>query len=230
MEVCGGARIIAAGIAVDMRRGTILELRFIPKGSTTMRDDRRSRPTTASDAAAGTDTRLFREAMHGVRPIRRAADRIGRPKPPARARFKRADELDVLAESLAPVLDPADLETGDELSFRRDHVPETVLRRLRRGAYAIDAAIDLHGLTAIEARVALGEFLAECLARGMRCIRVIHGKGRRSGPRGPVLRNVVNVWLRRSDCVLAFGSARPVDGGSGATCVLLDSQRVVRRR
>ena len=92
--------------------------------------------------------------------------------------------------------------------FRRPHVPEAVLVKLRRGQFAVDAEIDLHGLTGAEAKEALREFIADAVARRMSCVRVIHGKGRRSGPRGPVLKNIVNHWLQRSDIILAFGSAR----------------------
>ncbi|HSN72217.1 MAG TPA: Smr/MutS family protein [Steroidobacteraceae bacterium] len=166
---------------------------------------------------------LFREAVRDVRPLAPRLARPVHPKPPALARFTRADHADVLAESLQPVTDPALLETGDELAFRRHHVPESVVRRLRRGQFAVDAEIDLHGLTAVEARAALRDFIADSSARRFRCVRIVHGKGKRSGPRGPVLKNVVNLWLRKSDRVLAFGSARPVDGGSGAVYVLLGS-------
>jgi DNA-nicking Smr family endonuclease len=76
-------------------------------------------------------------------------------------------------------------------------------------------------MTGAEAKAALRGFIAECVDHRLRCVRVVHGKGRRSGPRGPVLKNVVNHWLQRADDVLAFGSARAVDGGSGAIYVLL---------
>ena len=168
------------------------------------------------------EARSFREAMRGVRRLqRKTASRPAAPKPLPKARFTRADQLEVLRESLLPPADEALLQTGDELSFRRPHVPEPVLVRLRRGQFTVDAEIDLHGMTATEAREALRAFVAESIDRGMSCVRVIHGKGRRSGPRGPVLKNVVNLWLQRSDDVLAFGSARSVDGGSGAAYVLL---------
>ena len=85
----------------------------------------------------------------------------------------------------------------------------------------MEAEIDLHGLGRHAAHEALREFLADAFARGQRCVRVIHGKGRGSGPRGPVLKHVVNHWLRRMDAVAAFASARPVDGGTGAVYVLL---------
>ncbi|PZN28126.1 MAG: DNA mismatch repair protein MutS [Proteobacteria bacterium] len=169
---------------------------------------------------------LFREAMRDVRPLTPVAHPPRSPKPPAEARFTRADRRDVLRESLLPPADAATLATGDELNFRRDHVPEAVLLRLRRGQYTVDAEIDLHGLTGAQAKEALREFIAEATASGLGCVRVIHGKGRRSGHRGPVLKHVVNHWLQRSDSVLAFGSARPVDGGTGAVYVLLQRRHL----
>lgn len=171
------------------------------------------------------EAELFRHAMRDVRPHPPAAiTPIAAPKPRAKALFTRADQRQVLAESLLPIADPALLETGDELSFRRDHVPQRVLQKLRRGEYAVAAEMDLHGMTSIQARGALAEFVKESIQQGHSCIRVIHGKGRRSGPRGPVLKNVVNLWLRKCDAVTAFGSARPLDGGSGAVYVLLKTR------
>lgn len=168
------------------------------------------------------DDDLFREAMRDVQRLRTPKRGIETPKPPAQARFRRADEQAVLQESLMVPADAAALlGTGEELGFRRPHVPEAVLTKLRRGQYAVDAEIDLHGLTAVQAKQALRDFIVESVARHWRCVRVIHGKGRRSGPRGPVLKSIVFHWLQRSDHVLAFGSARPVDGGSGALYVLL---------
>lgn len=164
---------------------------------------------------------LFREATRDVQPLRVKHAPVAKPKPAPRARFTRDDQAAVLRESLTGPIDPALIETGDEISFRRPGIPETLLRKLRRGHYAVDAEIDLHGLTSPQARSALREFIARELIHGARCVRVIHGKGLGSGPRGPVLKNVVNVCLRRMDVVVAFGSARPLDGGSGAVYVLL---------
>jgi len=163
---------------------------------------------------------LFRDATRDVKPFPAAPVRGSRPKPKPAARFTKADRQAVLRESLGPV-DPAILESGDEISFRRSGVPETLLRKLRRGYFKVDAEIDLHGLTSPQARHALGDLIAREIVRGSRCIRVIHGKGLGSGPRGPVLKNVVNVALRRMEVVVAFGSARPLDGGNGAVYVLL---------
>ncbi len=169
------------------------------------------------------EAELFRAATRDVRRLNPKTAAPLRPKPRARARFTRADQQEVLRESLLPAQDPALLETGDELCYRRPEVPQKVLLKLRRGEYKVEAEFDLHGMTAVEARAALREFVAESVQQGRRCIRIIHGKGRGSGPRGPVLKNVVNLWLRRSAAVNAFGSARQIDGGSGAVYVLLVS-------
>jgi DNA-nicking Smr family endonuclease len=126
----------------------------------------------------------------------------------------------VLEESLASNPE-AESDTGEDLSFRRTSIGLPVFRKLKRGEISVRDEIDLHGFTAVEARVALYEFLSDAGLAGMRCVRVIHGKGRGSGPRGPVLKHVVNHWLRRMDDVVAFASARPVDGGTGAVYVLL---------
>src|SRR5262245_30633845 len=160
--------------------------------------------------------------MRNVRRLKRAsANHPTPPKPPPRARFTQADRREVLRESLLPPTDESMLDTGDELNYRRPHVPQSVLVQLRRGHFAVDAEIDLHGMSGAESKAALRQFIAEAIERRMSCVRVIHGKGRRSGPRGPVLKNVVNHWLQRADVVLAFGSARSVDGGSGPVYVLL---------
>jgi DNA-nicking Smr family endonuclease len=181
------------------------------------------RDADTDDANADDSNELFRKATRDVKRLTIKTTVVAKPKPKPIARFSRADNRAVLQESLDPVADPALLETGDEMSFRRPGIPDTLLRKLRRGHFSVDAEIDLHGLTSPQARNALREFIAYEVTRGARCVRVIHGKGLGSGPRGPVLKNVVNIWLRRAEVVLAFGSARPLDGGSGAVYVLLNS-------
>ncbi len=110
---------------------------------------------------------------------------------------------------------------GDALSFSRAGVRPQLLRRLRRGLIPIEDELDLHGLSQSGARAHLADFLAFNRAAGRRCVRVIHGKGYRSGARGPVLKTAVDLWLRRHTDVLAFTSARAIDGGTGAVYVLL---------
>jgi DNA-nicking Smr family endonuclease len=163
----------------------------------------------------------FREAVKDVRPLKPRAAPLPRPRPPARALFTRRDERRVLEESLE--LAPGELlvESGDELVFRRAQVSARLMRRLKRGEFAVGDEIDLHGLGAEAARIALRAFLADAIRRRLGCVRVIHGKGLRSGPAGPVLKHAVNIWLRKVDAVLAFTSAPHRDGGTGALYVLL---------
>jgi DNA-nicking Smr family endonuclease len=120
---------------------------------------------------------------------------------------------------------PAVHETGDELTFRRACVRDETMRKLRRGQIPVEAEIDLHGLRRHAADAALRQFLNDCVHRGLQCVRVIHGKGLRSGPGGPVLKLVVHHWLRKVENVVAFAGARPADGGSGAVYVLLAGRR-----
>jgi len=168
------------------------------------------------------DVDVFREAMRDVKPITpRARVPVARRKPPAKARFTAADRAMVLVESLQGIGDDQIADTGDEIQFRRVGVQDGVMRKLKRGEYRVEEVCDLHGLRVDEAKTALREFLAEALAHRLRCVRIIHGKGKGSGPRGPVIKSAVNMILRKTAPVLAFTSARRVDGGTGAINVLL---------
>jgi DNA-nicking Smr family endonuclease len=173
-------------------------------------------PEDADEAA-----RLFRAAVRGVKPLATDAPAVRRPKPRARAHFTRADRAAVLRESLAPEPPDPALAGGEELVYQRAGVQAAVVRRLRRGEYRVEREIDLHGLTVAEAKHALRQFLIAALERQVRCVRIVHGKGLRSGHRGPVLKAAVSAVLRRTGAVLAYVSARPADGGSGALYVLL---------
>jgi DNA-nicking Smr family endonuclease len=168
------------------------------------------------------ESELFRDAVRDVKPL---AERTRAPsakrKPQAKARFTAADRALVLVESLQGLAAGDFTDTGDEISFRRDGVQDRVMRKLRRGEYRVEAVCDLHGLRVDEAKAALREFLAEALATRLHCVRIIHGKGKGSGPRGPVIKVAVNMILRKTGPVLAFTSARRVDGGTGAINVLL---------
>lgn len=170
---------------------------------------------------ADDDLELFRSALQDVRrrPAAKRLSPLRTPLPP-QARQAAADERAVLDELLLP-LDPDDLECGETLSYRAPGIQDGVMRRLRRGQYRVEQVLDLHGLNRERARHAVGGFLAECQAQDWRCVRIIHGKGNGSPNTGPVLKAHVDSWLRRRRDVLAFCSARPVDGGSGAVYVLL---------
>jgi DNA-nicking Smr family endonuclease len=175
-----------------------------------------------------TDVETFRAAVRDVTPLAQTPSVAGlaSPKPRARLRNGTAPPFSDLplvgglpADESAPA---ADTVTGDEaLSFQRAGVRIQVMRRLRRGFYPIDDELDLHGQSQMAARGRLAEFIARSRDRGCRCVRIIHGKGHRSGVRGPVLKTAVNLWLRRLPDVMAFVSARAMDGGAGAVYVLL---------
>jgi DNA-nicking Smr family endonuclease len=168
---------------------------------------------------------VFREAMRDVKPIKtRPKVAAAKAKPPARARFTAADRAMVLVESLQGLGAGEIKDTGDEISFRRVGVQNSVLRKLKNGEYRVEEICDLHGLRVDEAKSALRGFLAEALAHNLRCVRIIHGKGMNSGPRGPVIKTAVNMVLRKTAPVLAFTSARRVDGGTGAINVLLSTK------
>jgi DNA-nicking Smr family endonuclease len=170
------------------------------------------------------DRGLFRDAVKDVKPLSRgetAAARRERQRPAPQARFSRADRHAVLLESLNGESGDPELAAGDELVYHRAGVQLSVLRKLRRGQYRVQAEIDLHGLTVAQAKEVLRDFLAEALYRQFRCVRIIHGKGLRSGHKGPVLKGAVSSVLRRIGAVVAYVSARQVDGGTGAVYVLL---------
>jgi DNA-nicking Smr family endonuclease len=165
---------------------------------------------------------LFRDAVGPVAALP-ARDR-GSPRrqaPVPRPLMREKDEREVIEHLLDHPIDPAMLETGDELEYRQDGVQLTVMRKLRRGQYACQAELDLHGLTVQQARPLVASFLDHSRRKNLRCVRIIHGKGLRSRGQGPVLKGKVAGWLQHRNEVLAFCSARPVDGGTGALYVLM---------
>ncbi len=168
------------------------------------------------------DLRAFREAVIDVRPLPsdgRAELSRRRPRPvPAMTQL---DEERVIDELFSDEYHPLGVEAGEEIWFTRPGLQHNVMRKLRRGQFSVGAELDLHGLTVELARRELAGFLLDALDSGIRCVRVIHGKGRRSSGKGPVLKGKVDRWLRQRDEVLAYCSARPMDGGTGALYVLL---------
>jgi DNA-nicking Smr family endonuclease len=177
------------------------------------------------------DIDLFREAVRDVKPLAYDAP-VAEPvrRPPPQARFTRADRYAVLQESLYVEVGDPEVASGEELVFAREGIQKLVLRKLRRGQYRVQAEIDLHGLTVAEAKEAVRTFLANALDRHIRVVRIIHGKGLRSGHKGPVLKSAISGVLQRIGPVLAYVSARQVDGGTGAVYVLLANWPVNRGR
>ncbi len=175
----------------------------------------------STDKKADSDKDLFHQVTSNVRPIKQ--DRITpTPKHTKPVPTKTLeDEKQVMDSLLSGDWDPGEVESGEELLFSRPGIQKTVFKKLRTGKYAVEAELDLHGSFVNEARVLVGEFIHESQARGLRCVRIIHGKGLSSPDKKPVLKNKVNQWLQQIDAVLAFSSALPVDGGTGAVYVLL---------
>jgi DNA-nicking Smr family endonuclease len=169
------------------------------------------------------DAELFRASVSDVIPLTGPA-RIEheRPLPQPVPAQRLRDEREALKESLSDQTAwDAGMETGEELSHARNGVGAYTLRRLRRGHWVTQDELDLHGLTVAEARPALAEFLNRSVRRGLRCVRIIHGKGLRSKNREPVLKRKLAGWLIQRAEVLAFCQAPRADGGSGAVVVLL---------
>ncbi len=174
-------------------------------------------------AAERREKELFANAVGAVVPLRKSATpALPRARPPAIARQRQRDEAAALVESISDAFDVESLlETDDALSFRRRGVGIDVVRKLRRGVWVLQAEIDLHGLRSEQARERVAAFLRESARTGLRCVRVVHGKGLGSPGREPVLKAKVKSWLVQRSEVLAFTHARPSDGGHGALIVLL---------
>ncbi len=171
------------------------------------------------------DTDLFRRAVGEVTPVRQDRAQPGPDKPPPVAAQRRADDTTVAQEMAQGFFDTEAMETGDELLYQRAGVQDKVFRKLRRGQFAVAAELDLHGYTVQHAKESLSDFLKLCLTRNQRCVRIIHGKGLRSKQGRPTIKSLIGKWLQQRREVLAYCSARPMDGGTGALYVLLKNYR-----
>jgi DNA-nicking Smr family endonuclease len=169
------------------------------------------------------DANLFIRAAGAVQPLpdRRHAQLMRQLPVPQTMQYQR-DEIAVLQEAISDDFDVQTLlDADDQLSFRRSGIGTDVTRKLRRGEWSIQRQIDLHGLRRDEAREQLGFFIREAHKHGIRCVRVVHGKGLGSPGKAPILKSRVHSWLAQKQEVLAFVQAKPSDGGAGALLVLL---------
>ena len=176
-----------------------------------------------SAVARQTAAEEFRSMVGTVMPlaIKQRVEHDRPPHPPI-PRQRIEDDQQVLIASVSDEFEiDTLLHTDAELSFRRPGIGPDVLRRLRRGEWVIQDHLDLHGARVDEARELLAGFLREAIKRGVRCVRVVHGKGLGSKDRQPVLKGKTRVWLAQREEVIAFCQARPAEGGSGALVVLL---------
>jgi DNA-nicking Smr family endonuclease len=191
-----------------------------------------ARAAAAAQRAAppGDDDALFLAEMTGV--ARLDPDRRGRagappPAPAAAARTPRSDDAEAYAQLCDLVEGEGPFDIADTQEYIEGIAPgidRRLLRRLRRGDYAIQGHIDLHGLTAEVARERVQRFITEARAASRRCVLIVHGRGLNSKDHIPVLKERLRLWLTRgriARSVLCFATARPYDGGAGAVYVLL---------
>lgn len=166
------------------------------------------------------DRELFRKFVGEIQPLKSNRIHIknnNKPKPVPKKRVHEPEpgqgnpQFEILTN----------LSISDSLCYVGPGLQKRVLRRLKRGYFEIEAELDLHGLTAREAKRLLANFLNRCTADRLRCIHIIHGRGYRSSGQIPILKNKLNLWLRQHLQVLAFCSSSPADGGTGAVYVLL---------
>ncbi len=180
----------------------------------------------AAKALALANKNLFANSVGRVKPLSnkpKAASKIKPPEPVPVQRLR--DDQAVLRESLSDAFDVETLlDIDDALSFRRPGIGTDVTKKLRQGVWSIQRQVDLHNLRTEEARDALGRFIREAHKHGMRCVRVVHGKGLGSPGKEPVLKGKVKSWLIQKQEVLAFVQAKPAEGGAGALVVLLKPQ------
>ena len=172
------------------------------------------------------DAKGFAELLDKVKPLdhshqNQAAHDTPKPSPIPKETLK--DEKRVLQESLEVSLELDDLQPGDSLSFCRSGIQKSIFKKLKKGQFNIGAELDLHGHTRIEAQDALSKFIQAVREDNIRCVRIIHGKGYGSNNQGPIIKPLVNKWLQQRNEILAFCSARPSDGGTGAVYVLVKS-------
>jgi len=194
-----------------------------------------AREREAAEAAAraaairqrAADENLFMRAIGTTKPLRRNPSVPLAPEPPAPIPVQhQLDEARALRETISDDFDVSTLlDADDAMSFRRPGIGTDVTRRLRAGDWTIQRQLDLHGLRTDEARDALGAFVRNAHKQGVRCVRVVHGKGLGSPGRQPVLKVKAQRWLIQKKEVLAFVSAKPAEGGAGALVVLLAPAR-----
>jgi len=215
--------------AKPLRVGSLAELKVVKKEIAAQAE--RAAQAAAQHAAQAlrikTQSSLFQAAAGRVTPLHHQPTANLRPAPPApHPKQRLQDEANALREALSDEVDVSTLlDTDDLLSFRRPGVGVDVTQRLRRGEWSIQRQVDLHGLRTDEAREALGSFIREAHKQGIRCVRVVHGKGLSSPGKTPVLKAKVHRWLVQKSEVVAFVQAPRAQGGAGALVVLLQPLR-----
>ncbi len=208
---------------------TLGELKVIKKAIATQTQQRTAQASAQARLRqqVASDKDLFVKAAGTVKPLPDKRNVLHKKEQamPLAMQYQK-DEQAVLKEAISDEFDVSTLlEVDEHLSFRRSGIGPDVTRKLRRGDWSIQRQLDLHGLRRDEARETLSIFIREAFQQGIRCVRVVHGKGLGSPGKAPVLKNRVHSWLVQKDEVLAFVQAKPADGGAGALVVLLMASR-----
>ena len=180
------------------------------------------------------EAQLFAQAMAEVRPLK--SNHHWRPtQKAATGSTDQHDDEDEVRQALQALVRNGTgycvADTAEYMEAASPGIAKEILRRLHNGRYAIQAHIDLHGLRSIDAETALHKFIRGAILKGHRAVLVVHGRGL-SSPKTPVLKKLVYNWLIRGPFrkwVIALASARPCDGGAGATYVLLRQRPVTSR-
>ena len=177
----------------------------------------RRREVTPDEAA------LFRDAIGEVVPVAHDRAELERTPPPPVPKQSREDERAVMREAMRA--GDAGEDGSEELAYVIEGASRRILRKLGGGDYSVLDTLDLHDMTVPVASAAIAAFLDENRRADRLCVRIVHGRGLRSGPEGPVLKRLADRLLRQRGDVLAFRSARPADGGPGAVIVLLRGRK-----
>ena len=188
-----------------------------------MKDPRNSKQQAANEPRVTDDDRsMFRDAVGDVKPVTTGNKRQPDKKPPSvTAKMQHNDNKAVMRELMEDFQDVDLLETGEHLAWTAPGIQRSELKKLKSGKYAIQSELDLHGLTREQAKSAVTEFIREARAKELRCVRIIHGRGRKNPEQAPVLKRAIDAWLSHHKQVLAYCSAREHDGGTGAVYVML---------
>ena len=188
-----------------------------------------TKKTFNSNELSDEERNTFLDEVADVRPLKyeKRVEQV-KNKPSPKPKFSQHEHESEKTSNDTMLSDPVDLRDAvvdDVLFFSRAGIQQKVQKKLRRGELPIEEELDLHGYTVNEAKMAIQYFLFECKRQHIRYIRIIHGKGYRSDQKIPVLKTHVAYWLPQLSDVLAFSSALPKDGGTGAIYVILKSSR-----
>ncbi len=181
--------------------------------------DKKKDPKEADDLA------LFRQSVADARPLKQKNIVHHHTTPSTTPKPRRQSEASPADTRLSDEYQVEAVEAKDALHFSRTGVQHSVIKKLRQGQFTTHAELDLHGMIVTEAREALLQFIDNCRERHLRYARIVHGKGYGAASQQPILKNRLNSWLRQIDTVLAFCSAQPKDGGTGAVYILLKRDR-----